>query len=400
MFRPAEAQPREEQPTESLRASDQPPKSHRLRSWLLAVGGVLLIVVVLAGVKVGQIATMIKVGKSMVQPPEAVTSAQVKAVEWRPIRSAVGTLIAIRASTLSAEVTGTVREISFENGGSVKQGQLLVRLDTSAEQAQLEGALADEKLAKLTLERAQRLRKDLTNTQADLEAAEARALQTTASVTNLRALIAKKSIRAPFDGRVGIRQVELGQVVQAGTPIVSLQTVTPIYAEFQLPQQALAEVQLGQHIALKVDVFPGREWDGTVTTINPEVDPSTRNVRMRATVENKGGTLLPGMYASVDVFSDKLEKALIVPATSVLFAPFGDSVYVLEPDKDDKTRLVARQRFVRVGERRGDFVAIVSGLKEGETLVSNGAFKLRNGMPVVVKNDAEPAQLAPTPADR
>ncbi len=401
MFRPAEAQPRDEVPEESLPVV-APAKPRRLRSWLIAIGGLLLILFILVGVKAGQIGTMIKAGKTMLPPPESVTATKVQASEWRPVRSAVGTLVALRGVTLGAELTGTVREIAFENGALVKQGQLLVRLDTSTEQAQLEGSLADDALAKQTLERARRLRKDLVNTEADLEAAQARAVQAASNVANLRALIAKKSIRAPFDGRVGIRQVELGQVVSSGTPIVSLQTVTPIYAEFQLPQQALADVKLGQKVSVAVDVFPGASWDGAVTTINPEVDPVTRNVRMRATVANQDARLAPGMYASVEVFSDKVDQVLIVPATSILFAPYGDSVYVLEQTKgaDGKTDLVARQRFVRAGERRGDFVAVVSGLKAGETVVSNGAFKVRNGQSVQVKEDISPAQLAPTPADR
>ncbi len=403
MFRPAEAQSPDEFPEESLSPTEKPPRRRgRLRPWLIAIGALLLVVLVLVGVKALQIVTMIKVGKTMLPPPESVTAVQVAAVDWRPMRSAVGTLVAVRGVTISAELTGAVREIAFENGATVKQGQLLVRLDTSTEQAQLEGALADDELAKQTLERARRLRRELTNTQADLEAAEARAIQAASNVRNLRAIIAKKVIVAPFAGRVGIRQVELGQVLQLGTPIVSLQTVTPIFAEFQLPQQALADVKIGQRISLKVDVFPGASWDGTVSTINPEVDTSTRNVRMRATVENKDGKLLPGMYANVEVFSDKVEQVLIVPATSVLFAPYGDSVYVLEDKKGDdgKSQLVARQRFVRAGEHRGDFVAIVSGLTAGETVVSNGAFKVRNGQSVQVKTDAAPAQLAPVPVDR
>jgi membrane fusion protein, multidrug efflux system len=402
MFRPAELQSKEELPSETPPPLAQVPRKGRARRWVIAALCLLGILLVLVGIKAWQIVTMVNLGKTMRPPPESVTAAQAKSVQWRPVHSAVGTLVAVRAVTLSAELTGMVREIAFENGSMAKQGQLLVRLDTSAEQAQLEGALADEELAKQTLERAKRLRKDLVNTEVDLEAAEARAVQTTAAVTNLRAIIAKKVIKAPFDGRVGIRQVELGQVLSPGTPIISLQTVTPIYAEFQLPQQALADVKLGQRVSLKVDVFPGREWTGTITTINPEVDPSTRNVRMRATVENKDGMLTPGMFANVDVYADHDETVLIVPVTSILFAPYGDSVYVLEQDKDadGKAPLTAKQRFVRVGERRGDFAAILSGLKDGETVVSNGAFKLRNGMAVQVKTDKEPAQASPTPADR
>jgi len=402
MFRPAEVESRGGPPPEPLPSSDAAPKRGRLRRWLIAIGALLLVLVALVGIKAAQIISMVKAGKAMVPPPESVTVVQAKSMEWRPVHSAVGTLVAMRAVTLAAELVGAVREIAFENGAMVQQGQLLVRQDTSTEQAQLEGAVADAALAKQTQERAQRLRKDLVNTQVDVEAAQARFIQTKAAVENLRATIAKKIIRAPFAGRVGIRQVELGQVLSAGTPIISLQTVTPIYAEFQLPQQALADVKLGQKVSLKVDVFPDDKWEGSITTINPEVDPSTRNVRMRATVENKDGRLTPGMFANVEVYADHVDTVLVIPATSILFAPFGDSVYVMDKTKgpDGKEQLVAKQRFVRVGERRGDFAAIVSGLKADETVVSNGAFKVKNGMSVQVKNDTAPAQVDPAPVDR
>ncbi|HZW90324.1 MAG TPA: efflux RND transporter periplasmic adaptor subunit [Myxococcaceae bacterium] len=399
----------------------------RGKRWLIAGIALVAIVVFLAGTKFLQIFTMIQAGKKMVPPPVAVTTTKVQQVEWQPVRPAVGTLIAIRATTLSAELTGTVREIGFENGSVVKKGQMMVRFDTSAEQAQLQSAVADEALAKQTLERAVSLRKQEVNTQAELESAQARDKQTRATVVNLQAIINKKIIRAPFDGRAGIRAVELGQVVSPGAPIVSLQTVSPIYAEFQLPQQALADVKLGQKVVVKVDVFPGQTWDGTVTTINPEVDPATRNVRMRATVENPDGRLNPGMFANVEVEAGKASQSLVVPATSVIYAPFGDSVYLVAEQKDepskgdpadkaeaakkapppaakapgDKPTLIAQQQFVRLGERRGDYVQILDGLKGSETVVSNGAFKLRNGQTIMVNNAlAPPANFVPTPTDR
>ena len=399
-------------------------KPRNRRRWLIAGGALLLIVLFLVGTKVFQIVTMINVGKKMVPPPVAVTTAKVQTVEWQPLRPAVGTLTAIRGATLSAEVTGTVREIGFQNGSLVKKGQIIVRLDTSTEQAQLQSAIADAGLAKQTLERAESLRKQEVNTQAELESAQARDKQTRAAVVNIQALIGKKIIRAPFDGRAGIRAVELGQVVSPGTPIVSLQTVSPIYAEFPLPQQALADVRLGQKVTLKVDVFPGKSWDGTITTINPEVDPTTRNVRMRATLENPDGILNPGMFANVEVEAGNARPALIVPATSIIFAPYGDSVYLVEEQKEDpnakadpdgkpakpapppksadgKPTLIARQQFVRLGERRGDFVAVLNGLKGDETVVSNGAFKLRNNQTIMINNSlAPPAQIVPAPVDR
>ena len=399
----------------------------RGKRWLIAGAALVVIVVFLAGTKFLQIFTMIQAGKKMVPPPIAVTTAKVQTVEWQPLRPAVGTLIAMRGTTLSAELTGTVREIGFENGSVVKKGQLMVRLDTTAEQAQLQSAQADLALAKQTLERNESLRKQEVNTQAELESAQARDKQTSATVVNLRAIINKKIIRAPFDGRAGIRAVELGQVVSPGTPLVSLQTVSPIYAEFQLPQQALSAVKLGQKVTVKVDVFPDSSWEGTVTTINPEVDPATRNVRMRATVENADGRLNPGMFASVEVEAGKPSQTLVVPATSVIYAPFGDSVYLVEEQKDepakadpaakaepakkpppapakapgDKPTLIAQQQFVRLGERRGDYVQILNGLKGDETVVSNGAFKLRNGQTIMINNSlAPPAQFVPAPVDR
>jgi len=426
MYRPAEVQSREAVEVERPGATRQ---SHRKR-WVIAILALLGVFVILVGIKTAQIMAMIKAGKAMVPPPESVTSAKVEQVEWQPVRQAVGTLIAIRGVTLGAELTGTVRQINFENGSLVKKGTVLIRFDTSSEQAQLQSAVADGALAKQTLERAENLRKQEVNTQAELEAAQARDKQTRATVNNLQAIINKKVIRAPFDGRVGIRAIELGQVVSPGTPLISLQTVTPIYAEFQLPQQSLADVKLGQKIVLKVDVFPGTSWEGTVTTVNPEVDPGTRNVRMRATVENPDGRLNPGMFASVEVQSGEKGQAIVVPATSVIFAPYGDSVYVIEQDKgegdkgaqpkgeeakpkgpagkataqkpgSDKPNLIARQRFVRLGDRRGDFVAVVSGLAPGETVVSNGAFKLHNGQSVMVNNSLAPAaQFVPAPVDR
>ena len=221
-------------------------------------------------------------------------------------------------------------------------------------------------------------------------------------MANLKATIAKKTIRAPFDGRIAIRQVELGQVVSPGTPIASLQSVSPIHADFWLPQQALSELRSGQRTRLRTDTFAGSEWDGTITTVNPEVDPATRNVRVRATFENRDGRLRPGMFVNVQVLSSERHDVLTVPATAVLFAPYGDSVFAIEQKKDaaGKPTTVVHQKFVRTGERRGDVVAVVDGLAAGETVVSSGAFKLRNGTVVKVNNALAPAaRLDPRPTE-
>jgi membrane fusion protein (multidrug efflux system) len=374
----------------------------KTKQWVVAIAGLLLTIAVLIGIKAGQIGSMIKAGKAFVPPPEAVTSAQAEATEWEATRAAIGTLVAVRGATLGSELAGLVREIGFESGASVKRGAVLVKLDTSTEEAQLEASVADASLARISLERARTLRKGGANTQADLDAAEARARQTEATVAGLRATIAKKTIRAPFDGRIAIRQVELGQVVSPGTAIASLQSVSPIHADFWLPQQALAELKVGQRARLRTDAFPGSSWDGEITTVNPEIDVATRNVRVRATFLNADGQLRPGMFANVEILSSERRPVLLIPATSVIFAPYGDSVFAIEEKREEsgKATAVARQKFVRLGERRGDFVEVTSGLSAGATIVSTGAFKLRNGASVLVNNALAPqAELAPKPTD-
>ncbi len=364
--------------------------------------GLVAVVAILAGVKVGQIVTMVRAGESFVPPPESVTSTTAQSAEWEAVRTAVGTVVAAQGVTLGAEVTGRVSEIAFESGATVKRGAVLVRLDTSAEEAQLAAAAADAELARSTLERARRLRRGEANAQADLDAAEAHAKQAEATVANLRAVIAKKTIRAPFDGRISIRQVDLGQIVSPGTPIASLQAVSPIHADFWLPQQALRDLERGERVRLHTDTFPSAAWEGEVTTVNPEVDAATRNVRVRATFRNDDGRLRPGMFASVEVLSTEKRHVLTIPATAVLYAPYGDSVFAIEEQKGagGKPRAVARQKFVRLGERRGDLVEVVSGLEAGETVVSSGGFKLRNGSAVAVNDALAPkVQLAPKPTE-
>jgi membrane fusion protein, multidrug efflux system len=375
----------------------------KTKLWAVVIAGLVLLVAVLAGIKAGQIGKMVKAGKSFAPPPESVTSAKVEARDWETTRAAIGSLVAFQGVTLGAELAGTVRAISFDSGASVKKGQVLVKLDTSTEEAQLASAKADASLAKLSLERAKNLRKGGANTQADLDAAEAREKQAEANAAGLEATIAKKTIRAPFDGRVAIRQVELGQVLSTGTAIASLQSVSPIHADFWLPQQALATLQQGQRVRIHTDIFPGAQWEGEVTTVNPEVDVATRNVRVRATFSNADGRLRPGMFANVDVLSSDRRPVLLIPATAAIFAPYGDSVYVVEEKKDSsgKPAPVAHQKFVRLGERRGDFVAVESGLAAGDTVVSSGAFKLRNGAALLVNDALAPrAELAPKPAEQ
>jgi membrane fusion protein (multidrug efflux system) len=378
--------------------------------WIAAIVGLVVVIVTLVGVKVGQIRAMMAAGQSFVPPPEAVTTAKVASAMWQSRRAAIGSLVAVHDVTLGAEVPGMIREVAFESGRMVKRGAVMVKLDTTNEEAQLAAALADAELAKNALERARALRKGGANSPAELEVAEARAKQTEAVAANIRATITKKTIRAPFDGRVAMKQVERGQVVSPGTPVATLQSVDPIYAEVPLPQQALADLKAGQDVTMRVDSFPGREWHGQISAVNSEVDPATRNIRVRATFPNKDGVLRAGLFVKVEVSASDERNVLVIPNTSVVYAPYGDSVFVLDEKKDAKAdpakageppTLVAQPRFVRLGDKRGDLVAVVSGLKEGETVVSNGAFKLRKGMAVLVKNDlAPPVELDPKPTDK
>jgi membrane fusion protein (multidrug efflux system) len=370
----------------------------RKKIWIIAVIAVVLIIAALAGIKVSQISKMIAAGKNFALPPESVTTAKVEKVSWLASRAAVGTLVAVRAVTVASEVVGQVKQINFDSGAEVHRGDVLVKLDTSTEEAQLAAAQADLQLAQSNARRAKVLRKTAANTPSDLDAAESRLAGTEAQVMLLKATINKKTIRAPFDGRLAIRQIELGQVLAAGATVASLQSVTPIHAEFWLPQQVLADLHVNMRAQLQTDVFPGKKWDGVVTTINPEVDISTRNVRVRATFPNTDGTLHPGMFANVDVLSNDERPALVIPATAVMYAPYGDSVFSVE--NKDKT-LIAHQKFVRLGERRGDLVAVTTGVEPGETIVSSGAFKLHNGSTLAVHNELAPdAQLSPTPTDK
>ena len=359
---------------------------------LLSLGIVVLAVAGLGAIKGAQIGSMIAAGEAFAPPPQAVTTADVSEVQWQSERTAVGSLVAVQGATVSTEVPGTVRKIAFQSGDTVEEGALLVRLDTSIERAELASARASAKLATLQLRRATKLREAGAGSEAAFDEATARATQAAAEVANVRAEIAKKTIVAPFSGRLGIRQVDLGEVLQPGAAIVSLQSFDPIYVEFALPQQALSQVAVGHGVRVTTDAFPGRTWTGEVDVIDAEVDPSTRNVTMRALVRNTAGELRPGMFVDTKVVRPETRTLLAIPASSVLFAPYGNSVYVVEKRETEagEPQLVAEQVFVRLGERRGDLVAVTSGLHAGQTVVSTGAFKLQNGMAVVVRNDLAP----------
>ena len=374
-----------------------------LRKLFLAVLIVLVVVGALAGVKALQVKKLVAMGKNFSMPPEAVSTAVAHEEKWQGILGAIGSITAVQGVNVTTEVPGLVSDITFEPGAVVAKGDLLVRLDTSSEQAQLRAMEAQLDLARVNLERVSKLRAENTVSQSDLDTAEATMKQTQANADAIRATIEKKTIRAPFAGRLGIRQINLGQYLDTGKPIVSLQSLSPVYADFSLPQQELSRLSVGMPVRLTIDAFPDRHFNGTLTTINPDLDPATRSIGLQATVQNPDQLLRPGMFARAEVLLPEEKPVLVIPSTAVLSAPYGDSVYVIEsnaPAADGKSGLSVRQQLVRTGPARGDFLSIESGLKPGDRIVSAGAFKLRSGMAVVENNDINPkAALAPRPPD-
>jgi membrane fusion protein (multidrug efflux system) len=362
-----------------------------------ALVGLVALFVVLVGIKVLQIRKM--QSTPMMMPPATVSSVPVKEENWAPILASVGTISAVQGATVSAELAGIVAEIKFPNGGLAKQGDVLMKLDASSEAAQLRTAEADLELAREDLARARDLATRKVVSKAELDSAESKFKQKEGTVGNMRAMITKKEVRAPFDGQLGIRLVNVGQMITAGQQVVSLQALEPLYVDFALPQQYLSKLSEGLDVHVQTDVMPGHEFVGKLTALNSSVDPVTRNVALQATLENRDHALRPGMFAKIDVVLPEKNKILVVPGTAVSYAPYGDSVFVIEKKKDDKTGKeseMLRQAFVRVGEARGDFVSITKGLEPGQTVVSTGVFKLRNGMPVVINNDLAPKpQLNP-----
>jgi membrane fusion protein (multidrug efflux system) len=371
--------------------------------YIATVFGLLVVIVAIGGTKALQFSAMGAAGAAFVPPPETVTAAAATEETWENLLTANGSLAPVQGVTIGAEVPGKVVAINFESGASATAGDLLVQLDVSTETAQLRSAESVADLAKINLGRARELREKGTNSTADLDAAEAQAKQAAATADGIRAVIAKKSIRAPFTGRLGIRLVQLGQILKDGESIVTLHTVDPIYANFSLPQQFLSSLKEGETVRLTTDSSPGEAFSGKITAIAPEIDAVTRNLRVQATFANPMAKLRSGMFGSLAVVLPPTGANLVIPSTAILHAPYGDSVFVITEGKNAKTGVVEkilRQQFIRVGTARGDFVSVVSGLKAGEQVVTTGVFKLRPGMAVVVDNTLAPKpQLAPKPAN-
>jgi len=374
---------------------------------VVALGISVLVVGLLAGTKAAQISSLMRFGKAAQAagpPPQAVGTAVAKGAEWESLLQAVGSVQAGRGVTISNEVPGVVRAIRFESGAKVRPGQVLVELDASVERAQLSSLHARRDLATSSATRTRRLEAGGASTKAQLEADEAQLRTVSADAQALVAQIERKTIRAPFGGKLGIRSVNLGQYLNPGTPITVLESQDAVYIDFTVPQQQLARVPVGSPVRISLpDTQPPRALAGKVAAVDPNVDRVTRAVKLRASVDadKLRDVLRPGMFVNVSVVLPERASVVFVPATSIMRAPYGNSVYIVEDGPGGKPAKVVRQQFVRIGVSRGDFVAIDEGVTAGQEVVTLGAFKLRNGAPVFVNNDIQLSPSAsPNPQNR
>ncbi len=367
----------------------------------LMLGVVAVLLTALGFMKFKQVQTAVQAAAYQ-PPPEAVTSVVVQKEQWAATTAVIGTMEAVHGVMVSADLPGSVARIAFESGQAVRQGDVLVELDTREEHAQLASLEAQRDLAKINYGRMQQLAKDGVISRMEYDQATAQQKQTEANVGEIRATIERKTIRAPFSGILGLRKVNLGQYLPAGSAVVQLQSLNPIYVDFGLPQQALGQVRVGRDLRVTSEDLVGKVFTGKVTALDSVVDQTTRNVQMQATLSNPEGKLRPGMFVQVEVTQGTNRSVITLPASAVSFAPYGDSVFVITELKDPKgqTYRGVRQQFVKVDGSRGDQVAVVSGLNPGDEVVTSGVFKLRNGAAVQVNNKVQPGNNpAPKPED-
>jgi membrane fusion protein (multidrug efflux system) len=369
---------------------------------ILMLAVMLTFIGALGFLKFRQIQTAVAEGASFQPPPEAVTTIVAQQEAWPATLSAIGTMAAVQGVTVSADLPGVVERIEFDSGRAVRKGDVLATLDTSQERAQLAAIEARRDLARLNYDRMKGLVDTRVISQAEFDRAVAEQKQTDANVGEIHAAIERKTIRAPFAGLLGIRQVNLGQYLAAGDPVVPLQSLNPIYVNLGVPQQDVAQIRVGHRVRITANELEGVEFSGRVTAIDSIVDPATRNVQVQATLANPQGRLRPGMFVQTELLLGSSRPIVALPASAISYAPFGDSVFVVTDLKgqNGQTYRGVRQQFVKLGGARGDQIGIVSGIKPGEEVVTSGAFKLRNGAAVVVNNTVQPAnKRAPKPED-
>jgi len=380
---------------------DKKPSTLKRMIWMIV--GTLALIALIAGIKVLLVIRMIH----SLPKPGPVTVSTIKASEqtWQPTLDAVGSLRAVKGADLASEVAGLVTGVDLTSGQDVKKGQLLVQLRDGDEVAQLHQLQANAQLAKLTLVRAREQLAAKAISRADFDTARADYKAREAAVAQQQVVIAKKQLRAPFDGRAGIITVSPGDYLAAGTTVVTVQQLDPLYVDFNIPQGELASLKVGEHVHLHLDAWPNRTFDGRLSAINPKVDTSTRNVQVEATVPNPGKTLTPGMFAKVRVDVGTRHPQLTLPQAAIVYNPYGDTVYVVHPgkgkDEHGKPNLpTVKEAFVTVGATRGDQVAILKGIRAGTEVVTSGQIKLKNGATITVDNSVQPADSAnPAPQE-
>ncbi len=338
-----------------------------------------------------------KMGKKMMaaaaSAPQTISTIEATASDWQSLLQATGTFRAVRGADLSAQVAGVVEEIAFDSGNDVPAGKVLLRLKPNDDYAKLQQLQAAAELADQTLKRDQEQLAAQAISQANIDSDVSSLKGARAQVAAQQAMIEEKIVRAPFAGQLGIRQVDLGQYLAAGTAVVTLQALDPMLIDFYVPQQALAKLRTGFSVTAAVDAFPGQTFAGTVESINSKVDPGSRNVQVRASFHNADKRLIPGMFATVQIADGEKKSRITLPQTAITYNPYGDAVFIVEQHgNDDKgqPRYTVQQRFVKLGGTRGDQVAIEDGIKPGEVVVTAGQIKLRNGSAVVVNNDVLP----------
>jgi membrane fusion protein (multidrug efflux system) len=336
-------------------------------------------------------------------PPQTVSAAKAETSEWQPKIEAIGSLRALKGADLSLEVSGVVEAISFNSGDDVAEGAPLLKLRTADDVARLEQLKAMAELSDITYERDQKQFKMQAVSQATIDTDAANLKNARAQVAQQQAIIDKKLLRAPFAGHLGLRAVDLGQYLGPGTVIVTLQALDPIFADFFVPQQAVGQIGLGQPVTVKIDAFKDQTFTGEILAINPKVDLGSRNVQVRATLKNPDHKLIPGMYATVEIATGAPQSYVTLPQTAISYNPYGDTVYIVDSknDADGKPQLSARQTFVVVGPTRGDQVAVLKGVADGDMIVTAGQIKLHNGSTIMIDNKITPtADAAPVPVDR
>lgn len=348
----------------------------------------LFLVIALGTYKTLQIMDAMAQGASFKPPPDAISSAIVKEETWNETVSAIGSVAPVQGVMVSSQLEGKIFKIGVESGATVNAGDLLLQIDSGVEEAQLKSAIAREELARINFTRAERLLKTTSISQAESDSIAAELKRAVADGNVIRAILDQKTIRAPFSGRVGIRVVNIGQYVATGAPLIPLHTVDPVYVNFSVPQRQIGAIKVGQDLSVTSDAFPNETFNGKVSAINPGLETETRNLKVQATFTNTNEKLRPGMFVNVDLVVSKNEKVIAIPATAVSYAPFGDSVFILEDLKDPSgaTYRGVTQHFVKLGQTRGDFVAVQSGLDVGKEIATSAVFKLRNGSAVHVDN--------------